>query len=142
MSEKEPTTQPDGNRWRSLDYNSKLAYVVGFLDGMYLGHCITLWDLPSSQDDDPCWANAVKSYSQNRARLVNQNTYQDFVEGLDKLYADERNRKIAINDGMQVVMNLSTDASDEMKERMLEAWREKTTDGRPAEIKPQNWTIN
>jgi len=43
---------------------------------------------------------------------------------------------------MQVVMNLSTDASDEMKARMLEAWREKTTDGRPAEIKPQNWTIN
>jgi hypothetical protein len=142
MSEKESTTtRPDGNRWRTLDHNSKLAYVVGFLDGMYLGHCITCWGLPSRQDD-PCWTNAVESYSQNRARLVNQNTYQDFVEGLDKLYADERNRKIAINDGMQVVMNLSTDTSEEVKERMLEAWREKTTDVRPAELKPQNWTIN
>jgi hypothetical protein len=135
------TTQPDGNRWRALDDNSKLAYVVGFLDGMYLGHCITCWDLPG-QDVDPCWANAVKSYSQNRARLVNRNTYGDFVEGLDKLYVDERNRKIAINDGMNVVMNLSTDMSEQEKEKMLEAWREKNADERPVEMKPQNWTVN
>ena len=135
------TTQPDGNRWRTLDDNSKLSYVVGFLDGMYLGHCITCWDLPG-QDVDTCWASAVKSYSQNRARLVNRNTYQDFVEGLDKLYSDERNREIAISDGMNVVMNLSTDASDEMKQRMLEAWREKTTDESPVEVKPRKWTIN
>jgi hypothetical protein len=138
----EAVSAPDGNRWRTLDDGSKLAYVVGFLDGMYLGHCITLWDLPS-QDDDPCWSNATKSYSKNRRRLVNQNTYQDFVDGLDKLYSDDRNRKIAIHNGMQVVMNLSTDASDEAKEQMLEAWRENTDDTkRPPETKPQNWRIN
>jgi hypothetical protein len=129
MSQQEPAhVRPDGNRWRTLDQDSKLAYVVGFLDGMYLGHCITLWNLPGGQDDGSCWANAMKSYSENRNRLVNQNTYQRGVEGLDRLYTEERNRKIAVHDGVQVVMNLSTGLSDEAREQVMEAWRQKAAE--------------
>ena len=34
---------PDGARWVALDENSKYAYIVGFLQGMFLGHSFTTW---------------------------------------------------------------------------------------------------
>lgn len=118
----------DGNRWRTLDANVKMEYVVGFIDGIFLGHCFTTWGLPASQQDDPCWTNATKSYTANWERLVSNKPYQYYVEGLDELYAEERNRNIEIHDGMNIVMNLSLGPNDEDRESMMDAWRHKAVD--------------
>lgn len=40
QKQNESSNLPDGHRWLSLDENSKYAYIVGFLEGMFLGHCL------------------------------------------------------------------------------------------------------
>jgi hypothetical protein len=49
--------------------------------------------------------------------------YKHLVEGLDKLYADERNSKIEMQHGLWIVMNILSGIPDENLEMMIEAWR-------------------
>ena len=116
---------PDGSRWLTLDENSKYAYIAGFLAGMFQGHCFTTWGLPGGQENDPSYVNATKSYNDHWNRFVVGVTYRQFFDGLDKLYADHRNRKIEIQNGMWIVMSEISGEPGETMESMIEAWRQK-----------------
>lgn len=116
---------PNGNVWLTLHENSKYAYIVGFLEGMFQGHCFTTWGLPDSQENDSAWLDATKSYDFHRKRFVAGVTYQQFFDGLNELYADYRNRKIAIQNGMWIVMNAISGCPEETMKSMIEAWRQK-----------------
>jgi hypothetical protein len=118
---------PNGNRWLMLKENSKYAYIVGFLQGMFQGHCFTTWGLPHSQENDPAYLNATKSYNDHWNRFVAKVAYRQFFDGLDKLYADHRNRKIEIQNGMWIVMNEISGQPSGTMESMIEAWRRKAT---------------
>jgi hypothetical protein len=120
---------PNGNQWITLDENSKYAYIVGFLEGMFQGHCFTTWGLPGSQENDPAYVNATKSYDDHWNRFVSKTTYQQFFDGLNAFYADYRNRKIEIQNGMWIVMNEISGQSEEMMRTMIEAWRQKAAGG-------------
>jgi hypothetical protein len=51
--------------------------------------------------------------------------YRQFFDGLNKLYADNRNRKIEIQNGMWIVMNEISGQPVGTMESMIEAWRRK-----------------
>ena len=120
---------PNGNRWITLDEDSKYAYIVGFIEGMFQGHCFTTWGLPGTQENDPAYENATKSYDDHWKQFVSKTTYQQFFEGLNTFYADYRNRKIEIRNGMWIVMNEISGGSEEAMKRMIEAWRQKAAGG-------------
>jgi hypothetical protein len=120
---------PNGNQWLILDENSKYAYIVGFLEGMFQGHCFTTWSLPGGQENASAWANATKSYHDHWNRFVAMVTYQQFFDGLDNLYADYRNRKIEIQNGMWIVMNAISGCPEETMKSMIEASRQKVAGG-------------
>jgi hypothetical protein len=116
---------PNGHRWLTLDEHSKYAYIVGFLEGMFQGHCFTTWGLPGGQENDSAWASATKSYNDHWNRFVSGVTYREFFCGLDNLYADPGNRQIEIQNGMWIVMNELSGQSSGTMHSMIEAWRRK-----------------
>ncbi len=115
----------DGYRWLTLDGNSKYAYIFGFFEGMFRGHSFTTWGLPGGEKDDPSYVNAIKSYNDYWRRFVEGVTYRQFFDGLDKLYADETNRKIEIQNGMWIVMSEISGQPAAIMQSMIEAWRRK-----------------
>jgi hypothetical protein len=126
QEQNESSDLPDGHRWLSLDENSKYAYIVGFLEGMFLGHCFTTWGLSGGMTGDAPYRHATDSYNEHWKRLVSNTVYRNFFEGLDALYADADNRKIAVRDGMWIVMNKVSGKSEMIMKSMIEAFREKT----------------
>ena len=128
QSNENERNSPDGHRWLLLDENSRYAYIVGFFEGMFLGHCFTTWGLPGDAADDPTFQNASNSYNEHWKKFVSGVVYRQFVEGLDKLYADDANRKIAIRDGMWIVMNQVSRLDGARMKVMIEAFREKTSE--------------
>ena len=116
---------PNGEKWLTLDEGEKYAYIVGFLEGMYQGHCFTTWGLPGTEPNDPAYDNATKSYTEHWNRYVLGIKYQDFFDGLNKLYADARNRKIKIQNGMYIVMAQHPEPEGVSMESMIDAWRRK-----------------
>ncbi len=116
---------PNGHRWLMLEENAKYAYIVGFLEGMFQGHCFTTWGLPGSQRDDPAYLNATKSYDDHWNRFVARTTFREFLHGLDNFYADPENRLIKIQNGMWIVMNDVSGQTRGTMHSMIEAWRQK-----------------
>jgi hypothetical protein len=113
---------PNGNQWTTLDDNCKYAYICGFLEGLFQGHCFTTWGLSGAEAEDSDWANATKSYNDHWNQFVAKVTYRQFLDGLDNLYADHRNRKIAIQNGMWIVMSKISGQPSGTMELMVEAW--------------------
>ena len=58
-------------------------------------------------------------------------TYRQFLDGLDTLFQDEQNRKIAIRHGMWIVMNQALGKPDKTMEGMIASFREEAE--QPAE---------
>jgi hypothetical protein len=128
---------PNGNRWLMLGENSKYAYIVGFLEGIFLGHCFTTWGLPRSEPNDPAYLNSTKSYNDHWNRFVAKVTYRQFFDGLNKFYADHRNRRIEIQNSMWIVMSDISGQPSGTMESMIEAWRRKAVREAPPEPTPE-----
>lgn len=116
---------PDGLNWLTLDESAKYAYVCGFVEGLFEGHCFTTWGLPGGEPINSAYVDATRSFDDHWSRFVANRGYKQFVEGLDKLYADERNSKIEMQHGLWIVMNILSGIPDMNLEMMIEAWRQK-----------------
>ena len=96
---------------------------------MSQGHCFTTWNLPN-QDKDPAWAHAPRKSYEDQLEPIRFRgiTYKQFLDGLDKLFADHRNRKIAVQNGMWIVMSEICGQPSGTRESMIEAWRQKAAE--------------
>jgi hypothetical protein len=117
--------QPDGLNWLVLDGPAKYAYVCGFVAGLFQGHCFTTWSLPGGGSNDSVYVSATQSFDGHWKRFVAEASYDQFVQGLDKFYSDERNSKIEIHHGLWVVMNILSGISEESLAIMIDSWRHK-----------------
>ena len=77
---------------------------------------------------DAAYRHATDSYDMHWKRLVSNTAYRNFFEGLNALYADTDNRKIALRDAMWIVMNKVSGKTDTIMKSMIEAFREKTSE--------------
>jgi hypothetical protein len=114
-----------------LDEDTKYGYIVGFLEGMFLGHCFTTWEISDDTEENKAWQSASNSYNENYNRFVVKTTYQRFFDGLNALYSDYRNLKIEIRHGMWIVMNEISGRPEQTMKTMIEAFREKRTGENP-----------
>ncbi len=51
----------DGNWWLSTDKTIRLGYVVGFLDGIHLGHNFSFWKFVDDAESEPCLKKVLLS---------------------------------------------------------------------------------
>src|SRR5258708_892616 len=96
----------DGNWWRHLPELERLAYVVGFFDGMGLGHEFSYWGLPSKDGKVDSFTEAVGvSYALMEEKYLKGVTNNQIADGITKLYADYRNRTIMLHGAVWLVLN-------------------------------------
>jgi hypothetical protein len=112
----------DGNWWNGTTRDEKLDYIIGFFDGMDLGHNFTIWGVAGSQSDkgSPCLFNALKSYDDYSSKFFTNVTNYQLVDGLDTFYKDYRNRSIRVHDAVWVVVNTIAGTPQEKVDKLIE----------------------
>jgi hypothetical protein len=96
----------DGNWWRTLSHDKKIAYVVGYSDGNCAGE-IRVWTaLPLDYTLHSGVASSVfpkgPPYA-GQCEFPEQTTYGQISDAIDQFYHDASNRLIFIDDGWRYV---------------------------------------
>lgn len=112
----------DGNWWQSQTRIGKLNYITGFFDGMDLGHNFSYWK-SAAKEDYHSVTNSRASFIEYSNKYFAQVTSGQLADGIDNLYADFRNRGIAVPDGVWLVVNAISGKSEEEMKTMIENWR-------------------
>jgi hypothetical protein len=121
------STTRDGNWWLRQDELMKASYITGFFDGIGLGHNFSYWGYKDEYKTNPDAASAmaktVASFDEYSQKYLNTVTSGQLADGLDKLYADYRNRSIKVSNGTWLVLNSIAGKSDAEMEKMIESYR-------------------
>ena len=102
----------------TLTSDAKLAFVVGYVEGLYQGHCFSTWELPGIDIDD-CYIDVTKSFESNWNQFIANVKYERFVAEVDSLYLDELNRKICLFNAVWIAMNLIKGTLDEARKKAM-----------------------
>lgn len=115
----------DGNWWQGIGASQKLSYVVGFFDGMQLGHLFSYWGTAdkAGKTDATLAVGVIGSFSKMNDQYFKNVTNGQITEGLDKFYADYRNRSIAVYNAVWIVANMISGKSDAEMQTMVESYR-------------------
>jgi hypothetical protein len=111
----------DGNWWRGLPAAVRQSVVTGFLDGMALGHNLTVMGAGNSSDPD-CRTKIAQSYTYVRNRYFQNVVSGNLVSALDQLYSESDNSSIIIGRAVWIAVNRleGTDA-DEIQKLILQS---------------------
>ena len=113
----------DGNWWHDQDRLTRAAYIIGFFDGMDLGHNFSYWKLLKEKEKDSCIGEIAESYREHSAKYFNNITNVQLMDGLDSFYADFRNRRIRVANAVWLVVNSIAGTPQEKLDSMVESWR-------------------
>ena len=117
-------TRRDGNWWRDQTRSEQAMYMVGFFDGMELGHNFSYWELPLKDGKrDPVSVMILNSYSTMMEKYLKDVTNTQIADGLTKFYEDYRNRTILIQNAVWLVLNAIAGKSDKDMQIMIENFR-------------------
>jgi hypothetical protein len=122
LARNEDESRRDGNWWSRMDYPAKFFYTTGFFDGMELGHKISSWSLLESKQKATA-SNVWESYYSYRDKYFTNVSNVQLLQGVDKFYSDFRNRRIAIDDAIWIVVRQVNGMSDEDAEKLMENFR-------------------
>jgi hypothetical protein len=111
----------DGNWWTGLSHGSKLGVITGFLDGMALGHNLSLMGAGSSTDPG-CRTTIAQSYSSVRIMYFRNVGAGDIVAALDDIYTDSENGTIIIGRAVWIAVNrLAGTNEDDIQKLILQS---------------------
>jgi hypothetical protein len=113
----------DGNWWREQDRLTRSVYVIGFFDGMDLGHNFSYWAFVKDKKMNACMGKVAESYADYGSKFFKNATNGQIVDGLDSFYADFRNRSIRVADAVWLVVNGIAGTPQEELDTMIENWR-------------------
>jgi hypothetical protein len=108
----------DGTWWTGLSGGSKLGVITGFLDGMALGHNLSLMGAGNSTDPG-CRMTIAQSYTSVRIRFFQNVGPGDIVATLDDLYADSENSSIIVGRAVWIAVNRLAGSSDEDVQKLI-----------------------
>lgn len=119
----------DGNWWLNETPANKLNYIVGFFDGMELGHNFSYWGIlkDSGNKETACISDSHKSFDSLSAKFFSNVTNGQLVDGIDSFYKDFRNRGIRVPDAVWVVVNEIAGTPKQDIDGMIEGWRQNAT---------------
>jgi len=113
----------DGNWWNKLDSDERMYVLAGFVEGMELGKSFSIWE--GIEDGRlTTWSSRAEQSFQNHWKrfMVGTNTGQ-LRDGLNALYADFRNRNIALPFAMWLVVNQIAGTPEAEVQKLIEAFR-------------------
>jgi hypothetical protein len=111
----------DGDWWRGLSPGTKQCVITGFLDGMALGHNLTLMGAGNISEPD-CRTTIAQSYSYARNRYFQNVASGDIVSALDQLYSESDNSSIIVGRAVWIAVNrLGGTPQDEVQKLILQS---------------------
>jgi hypothetical protein len=114
-------TGHDGDWWRRLSLTTRQIVVTGFLDGMALGHNLTLMGAGNSSDTD-CRTTIAQSYTYVRNKYFQNVAPGDIVSALDQLYSEGDNSSIIFGRAVWIaVKRLVGTNPDEIQKLILQS---------------------
>jgi hypothetical protein len=94
-------TRRDGTWWNQQSAGFRLLYILGFMDGIDLGHRFSVPEKIAGHD---ATADARRSYREQKERYFTDVTVGQISDALDAFYRDHRNRAIGLSDGFEIVL--------------------------------------
>lgn len=115
----------DGNWWQNQPKTARAIYVIGFFDGMDLGHSFSYWKYSKDKASLENWIPLTqRSYTEYTQKYLNNVTAGQLSEGLDSFYSDYRNRRIRVSAAVWLVANAIAGTSEAELNKMIESWRQ------------------
>jgi len=102
---------------------TRSVYVIGFFDGMDLGHNFSYWNFTKDKKMNACMLMVGESYADYSSKYFTNVTNGQLVDGLDSFYADFRNRSIRVADAVWLVVNGIAGTPQEELDTIIENWR-------------------
>jgi hypothetical protein len=115
--------QRDGNWWLTQNRLTRCAYLVGFFDGMDLGHNFSYGTFSKVKKMKVCIRNMEKSYNDLSAKYFNNVSSGKLVDGLDSFYTDSHNLSILVADAIWVVINIIASTPQDKLDKMIDELR-------------------
>lgn len=108
----------DGNWWRDSSPVEKSSFVIGFFDGMHLGHNFSYWgSVTRGQLQD---FKSLDSFDDYASKFMDNVRSDQIVDGLDSLYEDYQNRRIMVRDAVWLALNGIAGKPKAELDRMIE----------------------
>jgi hypothetical protein len=111
----------DGNWWIQETPTERASFVLGFLDGVHLGHQFSFWTF--YKKDNACFKKVAESYDFHFDKYLSNVTVGQLSDGLDTFYKDYRNRKIRIEPGVWLTLNSIAGTPQAEVDKMVEDFR-------------------
>jgi hypothetical protein len=98
----------DGNWWRQLDSETRVAFMVGFLDGIHMGTNFSYWGdahVNGTGKVDVGFYQRIQASMRVMAKkyMMNVETGQ-LSDGITAFYGDYRNRSILVSDAVWIAL--------------------------------------
>ena len=118
-------SRPDGNWWNTQSQNGRLNYIVGFYDGMILGHRFSYWKYADDSQDRSygCTNKSAISFNEYHHRYIDDVRNDQLVDGVNEFYRDNRNHKIRVADAVWWVVNHIAGEPQAGLDKMIENFR-------------------
>lgn len=113
----------DGNWWNSRERTAKNYILLGFIQGMELGKRFSQWQGVQGNKIQGWVVETNDFYLKYFDAYVAEKPMSQFVDGLDDLYKDFRNRSIDLPSALWVVMNQIAGKTQPEIDKLLEASR-------------------
>lgn len=94
------TAFADGTYWNGLAHQGKIAYVVGYRDGDYLGLSAAKYICQNKTEEETNGVNL-----QIKRQKVVADNINIIVSGIDKFYSDYANQKLPLPIAVSVVVS-------------------------------------
>ena len=96
----------NGNWWLKLPgQENKWAYLVGFFDGMGLGHRMSWWPLEADEKTSDMVPKVMDAYRSQVSRYMRNLDNQQLARELDGFYAEPKNKPIRLSDAVWIIAN-------------------------------------
>ena len=111
----------NGLWWNGMPPGAKEMVVTGFLDGMALGHNLSLMGAGNSSDAD-CRTKIAESYTYVRGRYFKSVSPGEIVSVLDDLYSESDNGSIIFGRAVWIaVKRLGGTSKDDIQKLILQS---------------------
>ena len=96
----------NGNWWQKLPGQEvKWGYLVGFFDGMGLGHRFSWWPLEANEKNSDCVPHVIDAYRSQVSQYLRTIDNQKLATELDGFYTEPKNKPIKLPDAVWIVAN-------------------------------------
>lgn len=96
----------NGDWWSKLPTQEvKWGYLVGFFDGLTLGHRMSWMPLQASEKTSDCVPHIMDAFRVQVRQYLRQLDNQKLASELDTFYLDPKNKSIKVADAVWIVVN-------------------------------------